>query len=181
MAEGLLRRALDARDNPGRVLSAGITYDDHPASEGSVRAMAARGIDISAHRSRIMWPALLRSADLIATMARAHVREAAVMAPERFDRMFTLKSLVREGMRVGSRDNTPLEQWLAKVADGRTASEFLGDSAEDDVKDPIGRPQKVYDACAAELDDLVSKMAWLLWGPVPGEELDEGFPEEIRR
>lgn len=165
MAESLLRRALEVRGVAGRVRSAGIAFDDRPASGGSVKAMAARGLDLTDHRSCIMTAEVIRSADLVVAMARSHVREAAVLAPDRFNRMFTLKELVRRGATVGPRRQQPLDQWLDRLALGRDAVTFLGDSPDDDVSDPIGQSQKVYDATAVELDQLVRHMADLVWGP----------------
>lgn len=166
MAEALLRRASDLRGEPTEVLSAGITYDGHAPSEGSVVAMGRRGIDIGGHSSRIMCPELVRSADLVVGMARAHIREAAVLAPERFARMFTLKEIVRRGEARGSRHDQPLGDWLDALADGRDLTVFLKDSPDDDVRDPIGRPQRFYDETADELERLVRRLAKLLWGPV---------------
>lgn len=54
MGEALLQRALDARMGAGTFLvtSAGIGADDgHPPSQGTVRAMEVRGIDVRGTRS----------------------------------------------------------------------------------------------------------------------------------
>jgi protein-tyrosine phosphatase len=166
MAEGLLRRASELRGAGAVVLSAGVTFDDHPASEGSIVAMERRGIDLLKHRSRIMWPELVESADLVIGMARVHVREATVMAPDRFNRIFTLKELVRRGEAVGERGDEPLDSWLDRVAEGRDHLVFLQDSPEDDIEDPIGQPQSRYDITADELERLIRRLARLLWGPV---------------
>ncbi len=165
MAESMLRRALEVRGVPAQVHSAGLSFDGRPATGGSLKAMAGRGFDLAEHRSRVMTADMIRSADLVVAMARAHVREAAVLAPERFNWTFTLKELVRRGAAAGPRGQEPLDQWLDRLALGRDAVALLGDSADDDVGDPIGQSQKVYDATAAELDLLVRRMADLVWGP----------------
>ena len=57
MGEVLLQRALDDRFGPGEFLvtSAGIAaYDGQPPSQGSVRAMAARDIDLRPLRSSLL-------------------------------------------------------------------------------------------------------------------------------
>ncbi len=166
MAEALLRRAAELRGLDTEVLSAGITFDGHGPSEGSVVAMGRRGIDLSGHRSRIMGPELVAWADLVLGMARSHVREATVLAPDRFEHIYTLKELVRRGDLVGERGELPLDSWLAEVADGRKPGDLLSEDPDDDIADPIGRRQSFYDETAAEIERLVRRLANLLWGPV---------------
>lgn len=141
-----------------------------PASEHSVDLLQARGLDISEHRSQTLSPVLLRAANLVIGMAREHVREAVVQAPDVFPRTFTLKELVRRGEEVGPRDaDEPFEQWLARVHAGRSSKDLMGVSVEDDVKDPIGLPRGAYVTMVSELDDLTSRLFWLGWGAVERE------------
>lgn len=72
MAEALLRRALEAAGVKGvTVESAGIgAWDGAPASEGAYLVMLERGIDLSAHRARLLTRELVASADVILTMGR---------------------------------------------------------------------------------------------------------------
>ncbi len=166
MAEALLRRAAELRGLDVEVISAGITFDDHGPSQGSVVAMARRGIDLSGHRSRIMGTELVASSDLVLGMARSHVREATVLAPGRFDHIYTLKELVRRGAEVGDRGDLTLDSWLAEVAAGRSPGDLLSEDPDDDIADPIGRRQTFYDETATEIEGLVRRLANLLWGPV---------------
>lgn len=65
MGEVLLQRALDERLGDGIVLvtSAGIGADDgRPPSQGTIKAMAARGFDVRALRSTYLTPRLARDA-----------------------------------------------------------------------------------------------------------------------
>lgn len=65
MMEALLQRALDERFGPGAFLvtGAGIGADDgRPPSQGTVRAMERRGIDVRKHRSRFLTPDIARNA-----------------------------------------------------------------------------------------------------------------------
>ena len=82
MAEALLRSALGERGVEATVSSAGLFRGGVPASPGSVRAMAGRGLDIDGHRSRTVTDELLQAADLVLGMARLHVREAVVAVPD---------------------------------------------------------------------------------------------------
>lgn len=108
---------------------------------------------------------LLSQADLILAMAREHVREAVVTAPETWPRTFTLKELVRRAGRVGPRQPAePLDAWLARVHEGRTPRELMGRSDEDDVADPIGQPRKAYERMIEEVDSLLEQVVWMVWG-----------------
>ncbi|HET7789410.1 MAG TPA: low molecular weight protein arginine phosphatase [Gemmatimonadales bacterium] len=74
LAEALLRRALEERDLKGvEVRSAGTgAWDGAPASEGAYLVGLERGLDLSAHRARLLTRELVEEADLILTMARHH-------------------------------------------------------------------------------------------------------------
>lgn len=158
--------ALLARRLPGaEVASAGSTEAGHPASGGSVRALAARGLDLSGHVSQAVTPELVAGADLVLCMARRHLRDIVVADPSAFPRTFTLRELVRRGEAVGPA--TDLASWLALVGAGRRASDLLGDDPNDDVADPIGQPDAAYERTAAQLDDLVERLGRLLDPALP--------------
>jgi protein-tyrosine-phosphatase len=75
MAEALLRRKLEEEQVPGtwHVSSAGTWAEDgYPASDNGVRVMAARGLDTSQHRSRLVTEEMMRRADLVLTMTASH-------------------------------------------------------------------------------------------------------------
>lgn len=148
------------------VRSAGLLEGaPQPASAHGVDVLSGLGIDLSTHRSRQMTSDLLRSADLVLAMAREHVREAVVTAPETWPRTFTLKELVRRAGRAGPRQPAePLDAWLARVHEGRTTRELMGRSDEDDVADPIGQPRKAYERMIDEVDRLLEQVVWLVWG-----------------
>ncbi len=174
VAEALLRQRLRRGGVIGRVQSAGLLQGGSPASEHSVDLLEARGLDLSAHRSQTMTPELLRSATMIVGMAREHVREAVVQAPDVFPRTFTLKELVRRAESVGAREaGEPLEEWLTRVHGGRASKDLMGVSTEDDVKDPIGLPRGAYVTMVNELDELTRRLYWLAWGAAEGERAVE--------
>ena len=54
------------------VHSAGFLGQGRPAPPHAVTAARARGVDLEAHRSRLVVPSLLRAADLIIVMEEAH-------------------------------------------------------------------------------------------------------------
>jgi protein-tyrosine-phosphatase len=74
LAEALLRRELEGRGVEGiDVASAGTgAWDGAPASEGAYLVALEHGLDLSAHRARLVTRELARQADVILTMARHH-------------------------------------------------------------------------------------------------------------
>jgi protein-tyrosine phosphatase len=166
MAEGLLKARAAERGVDATVHSAGLMDDGRAATADGVQVMAARGVDTSGHLSRHMTRDMLDAADLVVGMAREHVREAVLLHPDAWPRSFTLKELVRRGEEAGPRSaDQPLLEWLDKVQAGRSRSDLLGVSLDDDVADPIGQRRPVYEKTADELDDLTRRLAALLWGP----------------
>lgn len=158
MVEGLLRARLAERAlSDVSVTSAGFLSEGSPATDEAVEVMAMRGIDLSGHQSQLASQEVLEEADLVLAMARRHVREAAVIAPACFPRTFTLKELVRRAGQVGARQvGEPLEAWLSRLHVGRSPTQHLGDSPEDDIADPVGSPLRVYKRTARDLEELVA-------------------------
>ncbi len=164
MAEGLLRSRLADRGIDGAVSSTGISFTGHPASDHSVESMRVRGIDITGHRSRLLDRQQIAAADLVLGMARSHVREAVLLDPRSFPRVFTLKELVRRAELIGSRPAAESEaEWLHRAGSGRRPTDHLGASATDDVADPYGGPWEEYEDTADELQDLIDRLVDLLW------------------
>ena len=75
MAAILLEQALEqAGIMRVEVESAGIgAWEGAPASEGAYLVMLEDGLDLSAHRARLLTPELIESADVVLTMSRAHL------------------------------------------------------------------------------------------------------------
>lgn len=166
MAEALLRDRLAQRGVDGRVHSAGLRFRDEPASAEGVEVLAERGIDLSAHRSRIMDAGLVNGADLVIAMAKEHVIEAVLVAPDAWPRVFTLKELLRRAEAIAPRlPGEPLDDWVSRVNAGRERGDVLGLSGDDDVADPIGLDRKAYERTAAELTDLIDRLVDLAWPP----------------
>ena len=159
MAEVLLRQRLSDLGVDARVASAGLLQAGNPASAYGVDLLRGRGLDLTAHRSRAMSRDILSQADLVVGMAREHVREAVVLDPSLWPRTFTLKELVRRGEAVGPRrSGESLDDWLARVGQGRRVADLTGSSPADDVADPIGGPRSAYERLATELDDLLDRL-----------------------
>ena len=163
MAAAFLSRRLEEAGVKAAVSSAGLLFDGKPATDYGRAVMADRGIDTSAHRSRKLRPGLLNGVELVLGLAREHVAEAAAYGNDVWGRAFTLKEIVRLGEERGGRaPGEPLEQWLARLHEGRRRTDLFGGSEADDVDDPIGGSRRDYERTAAELDDLTGRLARLL-------------------
>jgi protein arginine phosphatase len=83
LAEALLRHKLAERGVEGvQVSSAGTgAWDGAPASEGAYLVALEHGVDLSAHRARLLTRELVATATIILTMARHHVARVEQLAP----------------------------------------------------------------------------------------------------
>lgn len=181
MAEALLRRRLAERGIDARVGSAGRSAQGRPASATAVEVMAAEGLDLGGHRSRRATTELVAAADLVIAMAREHVRDVVLLAPDALPRTFTLKELVRRGGEVGARaDGESLASWLARLDAPRGPFDHVGSSVGDDVADPIGRRAAVYERTATELGALVDSLVSLAF-PTPARPAGAPCPTTASR
>jgi protein-tyrosine phosphatase len=74
MAAGALRKELGKESAQVDTSSAGTAaWEDQPATPEAIAVTAADGVDISAHRSRRVTPAVLRGADLVLVMEKGQV------------------------------------------------------------------------------------------------------------
>jgi protein-tyrosine phosphatase len=164
MAAALLARELASRDVPALVRSAGTLGSGTPPPGEVVTVMAGYGLDVTGHRGRELTASELARADLVLAMAREHLRHAVVMVPDAWPRAFTIRELARRGDPAGPREPAEtLAGWLARVHAGRSRLALLGDSAQDDVADPIGGPLSGYERIAADLHRLAADLANLCW------------------
>jgi len=161
MAEALLRAHLAARGSSARVHSAGTLAWDGPATDAAARTMAARGLDISDHRSQPLTAALVADADLILAMTRSHVWGVQAFDPDAVTRTFLVPELSRLGDRIGPRraDET-VRAWAARAAAERVRA--LPGRGDEEVADPYGEPLAVYEATAVRLDAATGAIAALL-------------------
>jgi protein-tyrosine phosphatase len=164
MAEVLLRRHLERAGVAATVSSAGLYRGGVPATDHGVAAMADRGLDLAAHRSRELDRDMLQRADLVVAMARMHAREVAVLVPEAFPKTFTLKELARGAAAAGERGaDEAFDSWLGRIADARLPGEMFGVGHDDalDVADPVGGSRADYEATAELLDRLLGEVVHL--------------------
>ena len=154
MAEALLRYRAAEASVPIVVSSAGFLFDGEPAASDAIAAMSELGIDISAHRSRIVGPEMVRAVDLIITMERTHARSLVLKAPDSAHKIHTVGAAVRG---LSSSEPGTMSERIARLGRERSAVDLLG-RGDDEVDDPNGRPLKFHRRTAAQLDRLVSDL-----------------------
>lgn len=135
MAHYLLQHLV--RDNPNiEVCSAGTSvFLQSKASADTLAVLGERGIDATGHLSRPINTILLRKADLIFVMTRAHRQQVLERMPEVEKRVYLLKEFAAE------------------------PGSLLADL---DIPDPIGRDRSEYKFCMSVIEQAVNKVVGLL-------------------
>jgi protein-tyrosine-phosphatase len=68
--------------------------DDIPAAIEGQQVMRQRGLDLSAHRSRVVTQEIIENADLVLTMERGHKEALKIEFPEKSGKIFLLSEIV---------------------------------------------------------------------------------------
>jgi protein-tyrosine-phosphatase len=144
------------------VVTAGFDAEGQPATSDALRALAARGIDLSEHVSRRVTDEHITWADLVLAAEHDHVVSISGRWPGAFERTFTLPELVAWGDHVGPRSTRTLRRWLGDIAAVRpTAFDYL-ETSVGEIDDPTGLSPAVWRACIDEIDGLTTRLADLL-------------------
>jgi len=155
MAALLLQHRLAERGVEADITSAGFVTEDRPAPPEILELLRARGLDGTAHRSRILQAAHLAQPDLVVGMERRHVREVAVLDRDAFERTFTLPDLARRAEARGPRHpGEGLRDYLRRISTDRRPADLLG-AGDDEVADPYGRNAAAYRRAADEIESLL--------------------------
>ena len=163
MAKALFRAHLQGRGCDALVASAGYLTEGVAPPQEVAAAMAEYGIDITAHRSRVLTPELVGQADLVITMTRQQLIEVVTAAGTAWTRCFTLNDLVRRAETAGPpSEDESIEAWTQRLHGARTRSSLLGLDLSDDIADPMGGRRSAYSRTAEEIDDLVGRLAKLV-------------------
>lgn len=143
--------ALSAHLPDWHVSTAGtLVVEGQPMSWRTRAALEGVGLEVPVHRSRQVTAAELAPAVLVIAMAPEHVRWVRRAIPEAAPRTATLRRLVRD-LPAGPAALSD------RVASLRLDQTELGDWEE--VVDPGGGDADVFAACAAEVVDLVARLA----------------------
>ena len=93
MAEGLLKRALPDLQISSAGLAALVGYGADPIT---VQIMAEQGINIGAHRARMVTDALVRDSDLILVMDSQQQQQVAAEYPYTRGKVFRLGETIKQ-------------------------------------------------------------------------------------
>jgi protein-tyrosine-phosphatase len=96
MAAAIMRRRIAelSLEDQVEVSSAGVWAEEgYGASANAVTTLAARGLDLTDHRSRLLTPALLSRADLVLVMEEAHRRSLFYLAPQHLSKVYLLTEM----------------------------------------------------------------------------------------
>jgi protein-tyrosine phosphatase len=96
MAAAIMRERLVGMglESEVQVISAGVWAEDGMrASSNGVAVLRLRGIDLAAHRSQQLTPALLRQANIALVMEEAHRRSIFNLAPEHLAKVYLLSEM----------------------------------------------------------------------------------------
>ena len=129
--------------------------------------MHQRGIDLEAHRSRPVDPQELAEADLVIAMTSVHARELKQLSGEVGTKMLLMKEFTE----------MEVEECPSTAVDDRLKTLLAGKRPEPrralDLDDPMGLPVFAYERAAKEIEVGVQRLADLLCGPAPLEEIAE--------
>jgi protein-tyrosine phosphatase len=159
-----LVREVRRRGLPVEVLTAGLGMGGQPATGPTLEVAEGRGVDLRTHVSRKLDRGLLAGTDVVIGMERLHVREAVVLEPSTWPRVFTLPDLVRRAEAVPPRGrDESFRSWVELLGAGRERASLLGASADDDVLDPTTDPRVDHYTTAELLEGLVRRFVSRAW------------------
>lgn len=137
------------------VSSAGtMDWSGQPAHEYAIAAMAERGLDLSAHRSRRLSEYLVDESDLIVVMTRNHGWAVEARSEAKAAATFLPAELSRLADHVGDRNGADAQSWVAQLhtqRDTQTKARFIGRAA-DEIPDPIGESLPYFRVIADRLE-----------------------------
>ncbi|GAB3618037.1 low molecular weight phosphatase family protein [Okibacterium endophyticum] len=120
------------------------------------------GVDPSAHRARQLTAAQIEGSDLVLTATRAHRAVVVAEVPRASRNTFTLNQFARIARELGPADRSgarSAQDVVTLIAERRGFALPPENADDDDVIDPYGRPQGVYDASGAAIAEAVEAIA----------------------
>jgi protein-tyrosine phosphatase len=137
-----------------------------PALPEAVAEARRLGVDLSDHQARSLATADLSAADLVLGFERMHVATAVVEAQAQRDRTFTLPELLSllEGLPPDESEPSAgrARARIAQAAALRAPNSQLLDIPE--LADPLGRSGEEQLQIASDIDGLVYRLAYSLFG-----------------
>lgn len=160
LAAAMLRALVSA---PGLwVGSAGVSArEGYPAAREAMELAAARGLDLSDHRSVRVSGELLRDSDLVLAMTEDQRDECASQVPGAGPRTFTLREFVRLLGEIPDGANpsttTARVRWVRDQAHA-ARPRASRPARPEDLVDPTGRPPQAWEEMGRDLDELIGRI-----------------------
>ncbi|MCZ8523371.1 MULTISPECIES: low molecular weight protein arginine phosphatase [Paenibacillus] len=171
MAEGLMRRIAADEGLAGlEVRSAGVAaMEGTPASSHAAAVLEAKGCSLPSVSSYLNQASIDWS-DLVLTMTSSHKRHTIQLYPEAVDKVYTLKEYVQDDPVVAGKraeiESLVTDLQLKQALSGEITEEerarvrqLQQEMPSPDIVDPFGGPLRVYEECAAEIEDCLRKLA----------------------
>ncbi|NJN81991.1 MAG: low molecular weight protein arginine phosphatase [Caldilineaceae bacterium] len=120
MAEALFRDYLASRKQlEGWTIGSAGTWgvEDVPATRHVQTVMANRGIDVSAHRSRLVDGSFIYDYNLLLTMERGHKEALQIEFPRIASRVFLLSEMIGKLFEISDPIRGPYEEYEATAAE----------------------------------------------------------------
>ncbi len=163
LAEALLARMKIDRV---RVSSFGTqNVGSQPALPDAIAVGAALGVDLTAHRTRVLDPTAMARADLVIGFEAFHVSSAVVDGRAARERTFMIReldALLDPAPRVEVNDGVARARSIVELAQSRRIDRPRGSTVLP-VADPLGQSREVYQQIAGEIDTLVRRLAATLF------------------
>lgn len=166
MAEAVMKAR--SRDGGPRlsVSSAGTRLLDLPVDPEASIVLAEEGLTLDGHQPRLVDRSIIRGdgADLIVTMTREQLRHVVATDRDAWPRVFTLRELARRASGLAQRDDW--HEWLAALAEGRSARDMVTEDPRDDIVDPYGMSLDAHRECLRIIRGLLDQI--LVLAPLGG-------------
>jgi protein-tyrosine phosphatase len=176
--ELLLRERLAARDDIAVASAGTIARPGQRMTREMVAAASQHGVapELSrAHGASRLEERTVQSSDLILGLTRAHRAAAVELYPRALRRAFTVTEFARLCASIGDTAGAlTAEQLVTEAATRRSLA--VRDAGADDIDDPIGLPQDVYERVASEIAVAVDAIVNALGStsPAPVVRAEEG-------
>lgn len=160
LTQALLRHHLPI---PGLLVTSAGTqaHAGLPAAEGALELAAARGLDLSTHRSQPVTHDLVRDSDLVLTMSERQRDRCASKVARGGPRTFTLREFIRllDAAELAGSPATSIDRvrWIRDRAH-RARPRAVRPKDPEDIADPIGRPPKAWRALGEQIDAAVARI-----------------------
>ena len=144
MGERIARGYVEKAGLPVTVTSAGTQgLNGYPMHEFAASVLGDYGFDADGFTARYLQPQILKDADLVLCLTRAHRAACQKLVPVRWKRMFTLIE-------------------FAELTPAGTLEEIMGarnrvdpNSKHLDIADPMGRPREDFERVYSEIEPQV--------------------------